>query len=279
MRTVGQLVRARREAMGLTLAALAEASGSTKSYLSMIENHRVANPPSRAVLAALEQALELEPGALRHAAGMQSASVEVRQTLERLAEDARRGREFAAWLKQNTSRRAGGGKNLDKLYRSGQLRKKIIATLGPEEETDELRPAALGRGRVPLINKVAAGYPTGFTDLDYPARVADETVPCPEGAAADDPDAFAAVVVGESMMPAYGEGDIVVFSPMAEVIDGCDCFVRLEPDHETTFKRVFFDTEAGTVRLQPLNPAFAPQVLPREQVAGMYRAVWRMSRL
>jgi transcriptional regulator with XRE-family HTH domain len=45
MWTVGQIVRERREALGLTLAAVAEEVGATKAYISMIENHRVANPP------------------------------------------------------------------------------------------------------------------------------------------------------------------------------------------------------------------------------------------
>jgi SOS-response transcriptional repressor LexA len=130
--------------------------------------------------------------------------------------------------------------------------------------------------RVPLINRVAAGYPTGFTDLDYPARIADRYVPAPD---LDDPDAFALIVCGESMLPDYREGDIVFFSPAAAVEDGCDCCVRLEPDHETTFKRVFFEDDGSAVRLQPLNPAFAPRTLPREDVAGLYRAVGRVSRV
>jgi repressor LexA len=130
--------------------------------------------------------------------------------------------------------------------------------------------------RVPLVNKVAAGYPCGFTDLDYPARVADSYLSCP---GLNDPDAFAATVIGESMMPDYLEGDIVVFSPSAEVTEGSDCFVRLEPDHETTFKRVFFSEQGAVVRLQPLNQKFPPVVRTREQLAGLYRAVWRYSKL
>ena len=49
------------------------------------------------------------------------------------------------------------------------------------------------------------------------------------------------------------------------------------PDHETTFKRVFFDN--GAIRLQPLNPRYAPQTYKREQVAGMYRAIKRIQSL
>jgi phage repressor protein C with HTH and peptisase S24 domain len=120
-----------------------------------------------------------------------------------------------------------------------------------------------------LINKVAAGYPREFTDLGYPARIADEYVRCPD---VTDPDAFAARVVGDSMMPDYREGDVVVFSPTRDVKDGNDCFVRLERDAETTFKRVYFEGE-GRLRLQPLNARYSPRVVNREDVGGLYAAV------
>lgn len=135
---------------------------------------------------------------------------------------------------------------------------------------------------VPLINKVAAGYPAGFTDLDYPARASDDVVIVPGYTGlhgGNDPDAFAATVCGNSMTPGYSEGDIVVFSPLADVIDGSDCFARLEPDHECTFKRVFFECDESRIRLEPLNPDYPTRTIDREQVAGLFRAVWRMSRL
>ena len=138
--------------------------------------------------------------------------------------------------------------------------------------------AALPR-EVPLINRVAAGYPTEFTDLGYPARVADEYVRCPDIA---DADAFAARVIGDSMLPDYREGDIVIFSPARDVRPGSDCFARIEPDHESTFKRVFFERDADgeeLIRLQPLNPAYPPRTLPREHVAGLYAAVTVMRRI
>lgn len=284
METVGQIVRRRREAMGWTLAALADAVGATKGYLSMIENHRVANPPSRAVIEALEAALRIDDGALRRAADWEATPAPVRAQMQQLADDARQARELASWIRSNTERSQGGGKNLDKLWKSGALRKKINSVLEAEPAggakdqpgAPALWPLALPRHRVPLINKVAAGYPSGFTDLDYPARIADDYTHCDS---IDDPDAFAATVVGDSMAPQYQEGDIVVFSPAAEVTDGCDCFVRLEPDHECTFKRVFIDPETGRIRLQPLNAAFPARTVEREQVAGMYRGVQRISKL
>jgi SOS-response transcriptional repressor LexA len=276
METVGQILRRRRQALGLSLSQLAQAVDTARSYLSMIENHRVTNPPSPALLTALERALGISDGALRTAANWQATPPPVKQQFDQLQQTAQQGQALAHWLKQATGQRRSGGKNLDDLYRTGQLTRRVNALLGGEAR--DLEPVQPVRFRVPLINQVAAGYPTGFTDLDYPGRVADEYIDCPD---LSDPDAFAARVVGQSMMPDYREGDIVVFSPQADVTDGCDCFARLEPEHETTFKRVFFEGDAGEeqIRLQPVNQNFPPRTLPRRSVAGLYRAVWRMSRL
>ena len=204
--------------------------------------------------------------------------------------------------------------------------------------------AAGSAALVPVVNSVQAGYPREFTDLGYPARVADDYVAVP---GITDPDAFAARVVGDSMEPAYIEGDIVIFSPLVDATDGTDCFVRLVRDDETTFKRVFVDfsgdfggfsasdsagggapgsgpagdgvvassgarpggdadagasvpagltgpgsgecggeegarlegvgdgadAPAGRIRLQPLNARYAPRVVDRAEIGGMYRAV------
>lgn len=132
--------------------------------------------------------------------------------------------------------------------------------------------SAAGRRLVPVVNKVSAGYPSDFTDLSYPPRVADAYIAAP---GVDDPDAFAARVSGDSMMPKYAEGDIVVFSPAAAWKDGADCFVRFE-DGQTTFKRVYADwtpDDREALRLQPRNDRYPPRVVPREQITGVYRAV------
>jgi len=319
--TVAQHVRSQRERLGWTVTALAGRAGITKSYLSMLENGRLSNPPSRDALHRLERALGVEADSLTRLAAIERMPGPVRREIEGLADAAERGRALAQWLQSETKSGpapSGAGQDgpaadataptvLDRLYQSGELQRRVAEALGddpppprPEDPppqdpdapdtSDGSEPARgpsangnpiggvaeLVRTRaVPLINRVAAGYPTGFTDLDYPARVADETVSCP---GLSDPDAFAARVCGESMRPDYGPGDIVVFSPLADVTDGCDCFVRLEPDHETTFKRVYFEAD-DRIRLQPLNPSFAPRTVNRLEVAGLYKAVWCMKPL
>ena len=135
---------------------------------------------------------------------------------------------------------------------------------------------------VPIINKVAAGLPAGFTDLDYPPGSGEDVVLVPGYTGRhgqNDPDAFAAIVHGQSMSPDYREGDVVVFSPLADLVDGCDCYARLEPDHDTTFKRIYFENAGDRIRLQPVNPDYPTRTIDRDQVAGLFRAVWRMSRV
>ena len=320
MQQLGTQLRQRRRSLGLTLADVAELAEVTRGYLSMIENHRVDNPPSAKVLARLASALQLPLDQLERWAQWERTPPAIRARLAEAEDRATRGQELAQWLRQvSAKRQRGTGKDLDALYRSGQLGRRVNSVLGgddlakkggegdPQMESvgfalgekeqklggnvastltfrpqDAAAPPHPPAASVPLINKVAAGYPAGFTDLDYPARVGDELIIVPGYTGVhggNDPDAFAATVCGESMQPSYHEGDIVVFSPLADVVDGCDCFVRLEPDHETTFKRVFVDEQSGQIRLQPLNPKFEPKTVDREQVAGMFRAVWRMSRL
>jgi SOS-response transcriptional repressor LexA len=258
---VGRLIAARRRACGLTLDELARRVGRSKGYLSEIENGRK-RTPSDAVLMQVEEALDLPRGKLIEAARWARTPGAVKRDFAKLQTDQRAVRRLSEVL-------ASG--SLDDAYRSGELAR-LVGRLASHAGSDAPAPVALPL-EVPLINDVTAGYPTEFTDLGYPARIADEYVRCPDLL---DPDAFAARVVGDSMTPTYLEGDIVIFSPARDVRDGSDCFVRLEPDHETTFKRIFFERdEAGreVIRIQPINNRYPPRVEPRERVAGLYAAV------
>lgn len=262
----GEVLREARARADLSLQEVADRVGCAKSYLSALENAQ--RHATDEVLARLEAALSLAPGTLIDAArwerGLAAGGEPVRRELERLRADQHTARRLAELLTAS--------KNLDSVYRSGELR-----TLVERLDPGAARPAGPLpvplSFEVPLINRVAAGYPREFTDLGYPARIADEYVRCPD---LNDADAFAARVVGDSMLPAYAEGDIVIFSPARPVKSGADCFARLEPDHETTFKRIYFERDSTgeeQIRLQPLNAAYPPRTVPRERVAGLYAAV------
>lgn len=248
--SLGQRIRAQRQKLGLTLDEVTELTGISKPYLSLIENDRVPNPPSEAKLQQLEQSLRLAPGALVRQAELMRTPPHVRQLLAKLLKSG------------------DGPGDLDAAYLNGLLHEAAQSAAGTG--VGEAVPL---RGGVPIINKVTAGYPHDFTDLGYPPRVADEYLAVP---GLQDPDAFATRVHGDSMEPKYRDGDVVVFSPALPPRDGDDCFVRFA-DGNSTFKRIFTDGER--VRLQPRNERYAPQTVPMEDIAGMYRAVWRFERV
>jgi SOS-response transcriptional repressor LexA len=267
-------MRTRREELNLSLQAVADRVGCAKSYLSAIENHR-RGTPSDEVLARAEGALALPAGTLvelgRWQRSLDAGGESVRRDVRDLRAARQAGQRLAALLTRHAPSDQGQPGTLDRAYQSGELRR-LVEQLTPGAHGADTLPVALPL-EVPLINSVVAGYPTEFTDLGYPARCADEYVRCPD---IEDPDAFAARVVGDSMSPAYAEGDIVIFSPARALTSGMDCFARIEPDQETTFKRVYFEKDPGgaeVIRLQPLNNAYAPRVLPRESIAGLYAAV------
>jgi SOS-response transcriptional repressor LexA len=266
MQAISTILRTRRRDLGLTLQQIADAVQCTKSYLSQIETGYRAPPRSRDLLERLEGALRLTPGALTNHAAILALPEPLRNEVQGLRAQRARTERLSSLLRE---------RSLDDLYTSGELAS-LVKGLAPSDANEPARrntvPVSLAV-QVPLINRVAAGYPTEFTDLAYPARVADEYISVPD---LMDPDAFAARVIGESMLPEYKEGDIVVFSPERTPVDGDDCFARLERDNETTFKRVYFETsEPGGehIRLQPLNPVFPARTLPREDIAGLYAAV------
>jgi len=188
MEALGRAIRARRGEVGLTLAQAAMAVGCAKGYLSEIENGRRANPPSEALLARIERALRMRRGELVRLARWSATPGDVKREVESLRRGADAARRLAELVQS---------KGLDGAHRSGELQA-LVGRLAPAADVD-LQPLPV---QVPLINRVAAGYPTEFTDLDYPARVADEYVSTPD---LYDAQAFAARVVGDSMAPEYRE--------------------------------------------------------------------------
>ncbi len=257
--SLGQIIRQKREQLNLTLDEVSGHIGFSKPYLSTIETDKVKNPPSDELLKKLEKILEFEPGLLLHIAHMERLPSDIRQEYESAEAENQKWRQF---IKNLIHRKPDAGE---------------LGTLLADNNLDvDQAKASLAAGRmVPIINKVAAGYPSDFNDLDYPAGVADDYVRCPD---VHDPNAFAVRVVGDSMEPKFREGDIVVFSPAAEVHNGDDCFVRFAMPHETTFKRVFFEPK-NKVRLQPRNEKYSPTIIDGKRINGLYRAVIKYEKL
>jgi repressor LexA len=257
--SLGQIIRNKREQLRLTLDEVSAKTGFSKPYLSTVETGRVKNPPSDNLLRKLERVLDFEVGLLRHIAHVERMPVDVRQDYEAIDAQNRRYRQIIRNIIQSKADKT----ELDDILTQDEL--------DAQPQTPRLKPGQF----VPVINKVSAGYPTDFDDLGYPVGFSDDYVRCPD---LHDANTFAVRVVGDSMEPKFVEGDIVVFSPAAEVRNGDDCFVRFAQPHETTFKRIFFETN-GVVRLQPRNEKYPPMIIDGKRINGLYRAVIKYERL
>src|SRR4051812_45446822 len=89
--TPGEVVRVRREELGLTKAELARRAGLTRSSVHEIEAGQRTHLQAR-TLNALERALKLNPGTIQlrtHSAGHFSGAHSLRQELEGRREDMR----------------------------------------------------------------------------------------------------------------------------------------------------------------------------------------------
>jgi SOS-response transcriptional repressor LexA len=296
----GREVRHARTNRGMTLDALATATGMAKSYLSQIETS-YAPPPRDDKVRKIAAALGLDEDALVAQAHLSQLPDGVKERMARLREVfdsaeevirallAARGAAAAdgglaaagtaagapSAAKHGESPGAGAAAlDLDALHCSGLLHH--LAEWGDDrvENRERLR-------RIPVINKVSAGYPQEFTDLGYPVGIADEYISAPPELT--DPNAFAVRVVGDSMEPKYHEGDTVIFSPAASVKSGDDCFVRFamtgrSGDGQSAFKRVFWDGP-DLIRLQPINERHPPAVVKPSEIAAIFRAVARYEKL
>lgn len=127
-------------------------------------------------------------------------------------------------------------------------------------------------GGIPIINRVPAGPAVDYEHMeldqgiawDYVARI---------GSGIHDSTAFAFVVVGDSMLPEFQDGDTVVCSPESPIADGDPVFVRFgsERDSMCTFKRLYDRGDA--VELVPDNRRYQPMIVLKEQIVRMSKVV------
>lgn len=257
--SLGQIIRKRREELSLTLDEVASKTGFSKPYLSTIETGKVKNPPGDSLLQRLEVTLDFEAGLLLHIAHLEGMPADVRRDYEAIDAENRKYRQIIRNIVE---------------HRTGTAEIKEMLSV-EDLDVEQQGQAVIAGQLVPVINKVSAGYPIDFDDLGYPVGIADDYVRCTD---LHDPNAFAVCVVGDSMESRFFEGDIVIFSPAMEVVAGDDCFVRFTMPHETTFKRVFFES-GDRVRLQPRNEKYPPKTIDSSRINGIYRAAIKLEKL
>jgi repressor LexA len=129
---------------------------------------------------------------------------------------------------------------------------------------DESRPL-----RVPLVGKIAAGYPIEKVAEEEELDLGAVLGPRP----GRNNSMFALKVEGESMKDeGILDGDYVLIE-RTDIAHNGDRVVALLPDGQTTLKTFF--KESDHVRLQPANPSFSPIIVRECKIQGIVRGVVR----
>jgi phage repressor protein C with HTH and peptisase S24 domain len=122
---------------------------------------------------------------------------------------------------------------------------------------------------VPLIGLAEAGEGGYFDDGGFPVGKGWDEIAFPR---ISDEHAYALEISGDSMQPAYRDGDVIIVSPGAPVRRG-DRVVVKNKKGEVMVKELKRQT-AKLVELKSLNPAHADRTLSLDDVLWIARIIW-----
>lgn len=122
---------------------------------------------------------------------------------------------------------------------------------------------------VPLLGFAEAGTGGYFDDGGFPVGKGWDEVGLPS---VSDEHAYALEISGDSMKPAYRDGDVIIVSPGSPIRRGDRVVVKTK-DGEVTVKELKRRT-AKVIELQSLNPAHKDRVIDAKNVEWIARIVW-----
>jgi phage repressor protein C with HTH and peptisase S24 domain len=122
---------------------------------------------------------------------------------------------------------------------------------------------------VPVIGLAEAGAGGFFDDGGFPVGEGWDEIAFP---GVEDEHAYALEISGDSMIPAYRDGDIIVVSPSTQIRRGDRVVVKTK-DGEVMAKELKRRT-TKTIELKSLNSTHAERTLPLKEVEWIARIVW-----
>lgn len=123
--------------------------------------------------------------------------------------------------------------------------------------------------RIPLIGMAQAGDGGFFDDAGFPAGAGWDEILFPNIA---DENAYALEISGDSMLPAYRDGDVVIVSPNSPVRRGDRVVVKTR-DGEVLAKELKRRT-AKTIELRSINPDHPDRSFDADDVQWVARILW-----
>lgn len=125
------------------------------------------------------------------------------------------------------------------------------------------------RRALPILGFAQAGAGGFFDDGGFPAGQGWDEVPFP---LMRDEHAYALEVSGDSMLPLYRDGDIIIVSPTAQVRRGDRVVVKTAEGE--VMAKILKRRTAKTLELASINPEHGERLLPLKEVAWVARILW-----
>lgn len=123
-------------------------------------------------------------------------------------------------------------------------------------------------GKIPIISWAQAG-PDGFFEDSHLTGSGFGEINRPYDVS--DPNAYALIISGDSMVPKFEPGDVILVSPNMGVRTGDYAVARLK-DGTVAAKRV--KAKNSHFILESINPDYPPVDCPAEEVVFLHRIVW-----
>lgn len=148
---------------------------------------------------------------------------------------------------------------------------KILSATGVTlDEMVSLISGSASKGQtVPLIGFAKAGAGGYFDDAGFPQGEGWEEIAVPPGTPEG---SYALQVQGDSMLPLYRDGDILIVDPSASVRKGDRVVVRTRGGEVTAKLLAARNSEA--VELVSLNPEHPNRTIPMREVEWIARIIW-----
>ena len=132
-----------------------------------------------------------------------------------------------------------------------------------------LTQEAFAGGEVPVVAFASAGPGVEFTDQGYPAGGGMYFLPRPPQFT--DPNGFGVEVAGDSMVPKYEDGQVVMVDTRKRPASGDYAVIGLMAGDKFV-KR--YRESGGRVVLESVNPLYPPVVVEPSEVRFAYKIVW-----
>jgi phage repressor protein C with HTH and peptisase S24 domain len=154
----------------------------------------------------------------------------------------------------------------------------IMGGHGPAQGIDGGRASTLPHGTfppqtgsIPLLGFAQAGAGGFFDDGGFPAGQGWDVVEFPSSPATR-PGCYALEVQGDSMLPLYRDGDVLIVEPGAQVRRGDRVVVKTRESE--VMAKVLIRQTAKSIDLMSLNPEHADRHLESKDIDWIARIIW-----